>query len=142
MSGNRVFVWPRVVWSALAGAAAVWGGVFVAAEPLYQVSSCEVVNMDTVCGRSVLTYYGAELVVLSAVPVLLCAVPAIPGLSRCSWLVAAVITVASLLALLATDSVFGVLVYYVPVGVLALVAAGFQRWYEGHRALRKPETTG
>lgn len=125
-----MMVWPRVVWLVLAGATAVWGGAFVAAEPLYQISSCEVVNMDAACGESVLTHYGIELVVLLAVPVLLCVVPAIPAFRRCSWLVALVVLLVSFLALPATDSVFGVLIYFLPVGVVALVVAGFQRWYE------------
>ncbi|MET8800736.1 hypothetical protein ABZV91_30680 [Nocardia sp. NPDC004568] len=119
-----------MVWLILAGATAVWGGVFVAAEPLYQISSCEVVNMDAACGESVLTHYGAELVVLLAVPVLLCVVPAIPGFRRCSWMAALVVLLISLLASPATDSVFAVLIYYLPVGALALTAAAFQRWYE------------
>lgn len=129
--------WPRMGWLVLAAATAVWGGVFVAAEPLYQISSCEVVNMDAACGRTVFAHYGAGLGGLLAVPVVLCATPAIPALRGCSWLVAAMILLVSLLALPATDSMFGVLVYYLPVGVAALVVAGFQGWYERRQGMNR-----
>lgn len=130
--------WPRVVWLVLAAATAVWGAGFVATEPLYQFSSCEVVNMDAACGRSVFTHYGAVLGVVSAAPVVLCVLPAVPALRRCSWPVAVAILLVSLLALPAMDSVFGVLVYYMPVGVVALGVAGFQTRYE-HRRRANPE---
>ncbi|UFS97617.1 hypothetical protein [Nocardia huaxiensis] len=119
--------WPRMVWLVLAVGTAVWGAAFVAAEPMYQVSSCEIVHVDAACSGSVLAYYGAGLGVLLAVPVGLCLVPALPGLSRCSWLVAGAILLLSVLALPMTGSMFGVLSYYLPVGVAALVAAGLQR---------------
>ncbi|BCK54316.1 hypothetical protein [Nocardia wallacei] len=123
---------PRVVWLVVAVAAALWG-VFVATEPLYQISSCEAVNMDAVCGNSIFARYGAGLVALSAVPVVLCAVPAAPALRRYSWLAAATILLISAAALTANDSVFGALAYYLPVGVLALAVAWLQRWYERRR---------
>jgi hypothetical protein len=47
------------------------------------------------------------------------------------------ILLVSLLALPATDSMFGVLVYYVPVGVAALVVAGFQSWYERRQDMNR-----
>ncbi|WP_433663340.1 hypothetical protein ACQPW1_15130 [Nocardia sp. CA-128927] len=119
----------RVAWLLLAGATAGWGA-FVASEPLHQISSCEVVQMDTACGDSIFARYGVGLVLLLAVPVVLCALPALRATHGLPWLVAGVLVIGALLALPATDTVFAALVYYLPVGVVATLVAGFQAWYD------------
>lgn len=106
----------------LAGAAAAWG-VFVASEPLYQISSCEVVGFDPACGDPMFAHYGARLVLLLAVPVVLCAVPGLRATRGSSWLIAGILVLGSLIALAATDSVFAAWGYYLPVGALAVVVA-------------------
>lgn len=126
----------RVVWLLLAGATAVWG-VFVASEPLNQISSCEVVQLDATCGDSIIARYGVGLVLLLAVPVVLCVLPALRVTHGLSWLVAGVLVIGSLLALPATDTVFAALVYYLPVGAIAVVVAGFQIWFD-RRSERAP----
>ncbi|MFI6217096.1 hypothetical protein ACIBCD_34285 [Nocardia brasiliensis] len=119
----------RAVWLVLAGATAAWG-VFVASEPLYQISSCEVVQMDAACGNPMFTHYGARLMLLLAVPVVLCAVPALQAARGLSWLIAGVLVLGSLIALPATDSVFAAWGYYLPVGAVAVLVARFSSWYE------------
>ncbi|MFI6996334.1 hypothetical protein [Nocardia sp. NPDC050175] len=119
----------RVAWLLLAGATVVWG-VFVASEPLHQISSCEVVQVDAECGASIAARYGAGLVLLLAVPVALCALPALRVTRGLSWVVAGVLVIGSLLALPAADTVFAALVYYLPVGMIAVLVAGFQAWYD------------
>ncbi|MFI9402030.1 hypothetical protein [Nocardia sp. NPDC052316] len=119
----------RVVWLLLAGVTAAWG-VFVASEPLHQISSCEVVQMDTVCGESIFARYGVGLALLLAVPVVLCVLPAVRATHSLSWVVAGVLVIGALVALPATDTVFAAFTYYLPVGVVAVLGAGFQAWYD------------
>ncbi|MEV6558097.1 hypothetical protein AB0M22_20445 [Nocardia sp. NPDC051756] len=118
----------RATWLLLAGATVAWG-IFVGSEPLHQISSCEVVQMDAACGESIAARYGVWLVLLLAVPVVLCVLPALRVTRGLSWAVAGVLVIGSLLALPAADSMFAALAYYLPVGVIALVLAGFQAWY-------------
>ncbi|WP_433574985.1 hypothetical protein [Nocardia brasiliensis] len=122
----------RAAWVLLAGATAAWS-VFVASEPLYQVSSCEVVGMDAACGDPMFAHYGARLVLLLSVPVVLCAVPALQATRRLSWLIAGLLLLGSLIALPATDSVFAAWGYYLPVGAVAAVVARLSSRYERRR---------
>ncbi|WP_156161778.1 hypothetical protein [Nocardia vulneris] len=119
----------RAAWLVLAGATAAWG-VFVASEPLYQISSCEVVQMDAACGDPMFAHYGMRLVLLLAVPVMLCAVPALQVARGLSWSIAGVLVLGSLIALPATDSVLAAWGYYLPVGAVAVVVTRFSSWYE------------
>ncbi|WP_148310845.1 hypothetical protein [Nocardia brasiliensis] len=119
----------RAAWLVLAGATAAWG-VFVASEPLYQISSCEVIGLDPACGDPMVAHYGARLVLLLAVPVVLCAVPALRAGRGLSWLIAGILLIGPLIALPTTDSVFAAWGYYLPVGAVGVVVAWFSNWYE------------
>lgn len=124
----------RVAWLLLAGATTMWG-VFVASEPLQQISSCEVVQMDVACSDSIVARYGVRLVLLLAIPAVLCVLPALRATHGLSWVIAGVLVISSLLALPATETVFAALVYFLPVGAVAVVLAGFQFWYDRRRAV-------
>ncbi|MGW0246511.1 hypothetical protein ACWDYH_07700 [Nocardia goodfellowii] len=120
---------PRVAWLLLASATSLWS-VLIAAEPVYQISSCEAVQMDSACGQTIFTRYGAALALLLAIPVVLCALPAVTALRGSSWLVAVVLIVGPSSAVPTTDSMFGAAAYFLPVGIAALAVAAFQRWHE------------
>lgn len=86
--------------------------------------------MDTVCGGSIFARHGVGLVLLLAVPVALCVLPALRVTHGLSWLVTGVLVIGALLALLAADTVFAAFAYCLPIGIVAMLVAGFQAWYE------------
>lgn len=89
--------------------------------------------MDAACSDSILARYGVRLVLLLAIPAVLCVLPVLRADHGLSWVVAGVLVIGSLLALPATDTVFAALVYYLPVGLVAVVVTGFQVWYNRRR---------
>lgn len=121
---------PRVVWLVLAVGAALWA-VFVGSEPVYQISACDKVQMNATCGEEIAARYGLDFVLVAAVPVAMCALPAVRGFRWASWVVAGTLTVGSLVAVVTgIGTVFGVYAYYLPIGVVAILVASFQSWYE------------
>lgn len=72
----------RSAWAALA-VLAVALGASVAAWPMYQISSCEIglytqeIPSAQACSASVWDFFGASLIAVLAVPVVICALPAI-----------------------------------------------------------------
>ena len=121
---------PRVVWLVLAVGAALWA-VFAGPEPVYQISACEKVQMNGACEEDIASRYGLGFVLVAAVPVAMCALPAIRGFRWTSWVVAGTLTVGSLVAVVAgIGTIFGVYAYYLPIGVAAILVASFQSWHE------------
>ncbi|MFE9578462.1 hypothetical protein ACFYO1_18875 [Nocardia sp. NPDC006044] len=88
-------------------------------------------RMDTVCGSSIFARHGVGLVLLLAVPVLLCALPALRVTHGLSWVVAGVLMIGALTASAAADTVFAAFAYYLPIGVVAMLVGGFQAWHDG-----------
>lgn len=125
----------RVAWLLLASAAVAWSG-FVAFEPYYQISWCDVENIDATCRQTIFSRYGGWLLLLFAVPVCLCALPAVRRLESSSWLVASALVIGSLMALPTSDTPFASLAYFLPIGIVAMVVASFQSWYGRRHRIR------
>ena len=128
---------PRIVWLVLAVGAALWA-VFVGSEPVYEISACEKIQMNLACGEPIASRYGLRFVLVAAVPVAMCALPAIRGFRWASWVVAVSLIVGALIAVVAgIGTILGAYAYYLPIGLAATAASGFQSWYDRRNAAVK-----
>ncbi|SUD49456.1 Uncharacterised protein [Nocardia otitidiscaviarum] len=124
----------RVVWTVFALVVCGYG-FFVASEPLYQVSTCEIINADTACTSSLFAHYGWRLGILIACSTAISALPALNPTRTAEWSAAALLTV----GLISLSAILGlpVALYYAPIVVTALLLAALHVGGRFHR-LRGP----
>lgn len=122
-TGDRSWL-VRAVWALFAVLVCVYGFA-VATEPLYQITSCEIINFDAACSNTLFAHYGSRLVAVVVCSVLLCSLPAIKPVRAVSWGTAVALT----LGIVALSSIFSnsLFLYYVPVALVALFVAAFHR---------------
>ncbi len=97
----------RIAWLLLAAFACAMS-VIVASEPMLQFTSCEIESGGPECEESILTHYGRAFLIVLAIPVLLCLVPAVVPVRGVAWAIA----VSLVLGFLAVFTPF-----YLPVAV-------------------------
>ena len=109
--------------------AAFWA-VFVGSESVYEISACDKMPTYSACEDANASRYGLGFVLVAVVPVAMCALPAVREFRRTSWVVAGSLVVGSLCAIAGIGTILGVYTHYLPIGLAATVAAGFQWWYD------------
>ncbi|RVW03625.1 hypothetical protein [Rhodococcus spongiicola] len=108
-------------------------GVLAATSPMLSITSCELgypsngVMPGAECEESVAGRYGPPIVAASAVPSLLCLLPAVFSRRWLAGLVAAVLVLGSVGSFVA-GAPQNVFVYFIPAALLAVGLAGWQAW--------------
>lgn len=128
----------RLEWILLAVLTAAFGAI-VASEPMLEITSCEVglfptqgVNNSAECLTPIAGHYGYSIILILALPVLLCLLPAVITRRWFAWLVAMTLLVGSVRSLFTSTPVFVLLGYYLPVALVAvLLAASHRRLNDG-----------
>ncbi|MFC9360911.1 hypothetical protein ACFTZB_30595 [Rhodococcus sp. NPDC057014] len=137
------------MWILLASFAAALG-VFVASQPMFQITSCEIgvfpaqgVNTWAECEASIADQYGYLLTSgLLAIPPLLCLAPALMPRRGIAWLVAVVLLLVSVQWLLALRPTLVILGFYIPVALAALLLSAVHQWVGGRLASVRRQLEG
>ncbi|WP_072803630.1 hypothetical protein [Rhodococcoides yunnanense] len=125
----------RVAWLVLALATGVLGS-FVAAWPLYQITDCELGLSLPVseCSKPIGEHFGSAAMVVLAVPVVLCLLPAARPVPVVAWSVAGLMFASSVVSLwtafTSSSPTLLSLLGNPPCAVLALVLAALGSAYQ------------
>lgn len=114
----------RVGWAVLTVAAAGYA-VFVASEPMYQINNCEIEGVSWAdCSRSIYSTFGPVMILVLAIPVLLCLAPVLWTRRPVAVAAAAGLIVLSAVGQMNTPT--AALFYFLPVAVIAVILAVVQ----------------